>query len=152
MLRLYLPAIYILQGFYMISAMLLTGIFFFQVTIHEDSMSIADSIFSMRVSGLPNNSGLNGRHSKQSSLSIHSASGNIRASPTIVTRGFNVPGLNLNQRNCVTNSSSQQNLPGGTNAGGKLPRQESSFTQEEIYRLDHLPFFYTLLFKMKFFT
>ena len=55
----------------------------FQVTIHEDSMSIADSIFSMRVANaLPPNSGMNGRHSRQSSLSIQSASG-IRASPTI---------------------------------------------------------------------
>ena len=46
-------------------------------------MSIADSIFSMRVANaLPPNSGMNGRHSRQSSLSIQSASG-IRASPTI---------------------------------------------------------------------
>ena len=62
---------------------LIVLIFQFQVTIHEDSMSIADSIFSMRVANaLPPNSGMNGRHSRQSSLSIQSASG-IRASPTI---------------------------------------------------------------------
>jgi len=112
-----------------------------QVTIHEDSMSIADSIFSMRVANaLPPNSGMNGRHSRQSSLSIQSASG-IRASPTIV-RGQIVPGLSLNRRPSATPSQITQNqhptnLPGVTNNQNnhKLPRQESSFTQEEIYSL-----------------
>ena len=71
-------------------SMLILHFYKFQVTIHEDSMSIADSIFSMRVANaLPPNSGMNGRHSRQSSLSIQSASG-IRASPTI---GLFVHGL-----------------------------------------------------------
>ena len=69
--------------FFQILIVLIFQSYQFQVTIHEDSMSIADSIFSMRVANaLPPNSGMNERHSRQSSLSIQSASG-IRASPTI---------------------------------------------------------------------
>ena len=69
--------------------------------------------------------------------SNHSASGNpaLRASPTIV-RGQLV---NLNQRKASTTPSIQPNptptnLPGVPPANNKLRRQESSFTQEEIYR------------------
>ena len=118
------------------------------MTIHEDSMSIADSIFSMRMAPNP----LSGRYSKQSSLSIHSTAGNIRTSP-IIPRGTTPLGFKQSQQNLLANNSSiNANLtvnhhtigksgnsaPDGVSANGepntRLPRQESSFTQEEIYR------------------
>ena len=76
--------------------------------------------------------GLNGRYSKQSSLSIQSASGNLRASPSLVPKGGSgaapvpsgaPPSLTLKQPQQASDPISD-----------KLPRQESSFTQEEIYR------------------
>lgn len=119
----------------------------FQVTIHEDTVSIADSIFSMRLPGLSGSTNrLNGRYSKQSSLSIHSgvgcvppvsaaATGNIKASP-IIPRGAS--------RASITNGAtagfkqSQLHLQANDSAAAAtvrlLPRQESSFTQEEIFR------------------
>ena len=58
-----------------------------------------------------------------------------------LVRGQIVPSLSLNRRSSATPSQLTQNqhptnLPGVTNNQNnhKLPRQESSFTQEEIYR------------------
>ena len=90
-----------------------------QVTIHDDSLSIADSVFNVKSShGINTSQNLNGRYSKQSSLSIHSgihsaSACNIKASPVIATR-------------LATGKTEPEKL--------QLPRQESSFTQEEIYR------------------
>ena len=99
-------------------------------------MSIADSVLSMRVPApfQP----LSGRYSKQSSLSIHSnnplgpspglgGDKSIRASPVLsqVPRGTTpVPGL-MKPSSQVTQQQE---------TATKLLRQESSFTQEEIYR------------------
>ena len=100
-------------------------------------MSIADSVLSMRVPApfQP----LSGRYSKQSSLSIQSnnplgpstglsiGDKPIRASPVLsqVPRGTTpVPSL-MKPSSQVTQ---QQEV------AAKLLRQESSFTQEEIYR------------------
>ena len=101
-------------------------------------MSIADSVLSMRVPApfQP----LSGRYSKQSSLSIQSnnplgpspgpgltiGDKSIRASPVLsqMPRGTTpVPGL------MKPSAVAQQQ-----EAATKLLRQESSFTQEEIYR------------------
>ena len=102
-------------------------------------MSIADSVLSMRVPApfQP----LSGRISKQSSLSIHSNNplgpsgalsgltgekSSVRASPvqSSVPRDLRVTTLPI-----ATSSSAPV-----TRQDTKLPRQESSFTQEEIYR------------------
>ena len=108
------------------------------MTIHEDSMSIADSVLSMRVPApfQP----LSGRISKQSSLSIHSNNplgppgalsgltgdkSSVRASPvqSSVPRDLRVTAL-----------PAASSSPHVRRQDTKLPRQESSFTQEEIYR------------------
>lgn len=92
----------------------------FQVTICEDSMSMADSLYCLR---LQSNGG--GRTSKQNSLSIQSGMHHIggcqqRASPIPLTS--RPPSV-----------SGNTTIPAANNVW-KLKRQESSFTQEEIYR------------------
>ena len=102
-------------------------------------MSIADSVLSMRVPApfQP----LSGRISKQSSLSIHS---NNPLGPSAALSGL--PGEKSSVRASPVQSSVPRDLrvttlPIATSSSApvtrqdtKLPRQESSFTQEEIYR------------------
>lgn len=91
-----------------------------QVTICEDSISIPDSMYSVRMH-LPPSGALTGHRSKQNSLSIQSGMNNAANLTT---------GSICGKRALVTSPLSPvlpTRLP--------LPRQESSFTQEEIFSL-----------------
>ena len=111
-------------------------------------MSIADSVLSMRVPApfQP----LSGRISKQSSLSIHSNNplgpsgalsgltgekSSVRASPVQSSVPRDCPTtLPTPIPSAYSRPAATSPLPHVARQDTKLPRQESSFTQEEIYR------------------
>ena len=105
-------------------------------------MSIADSVLSMRVPApfQP----LSGRISKQSSLSIHSNNplgpsgltgekSSVRASPVQCSVPRDLP-TTLPTSIPSSYKPATSPSPHVARQDTKLPRQESSFTQEEIYR------------------
>ena len=105
-------------------------------------MSIADSVLSMRVPApfQP----LSGRISKQSSLSIHSNNplgpsgltgekSSVRASPVQSSVPRDLP-TTLPTSIPSSYKPATSPSPHVARQDTKLPRQESSFTQEEIYR------------------